>query len=260
MPSRAERLSPSIVRIWGRGRGYATVALLPPAAFAGHQLRYVLAYGGRAGAEWQETGHSYLHSVVPWLVLLLALTAGGFLRALGRAFAGQTSASRYTASLAGLWLACSATLVAIFAGQEFLEGLFAAGHPTGRAGIFGYGGLWSIPAALCVGFVLAALLHGAHWVVRRGEEPGPGGSNLDRSRAVSHASLRCRARELCTVGRGLVGPGASPGRVSTRRPEHGRPRFQTTPAPRRVCTPRRRCCVACATGDGVRYRLGAVDR
>jgi hypothetical protein len=67
----------------------------------------------------------------------------------------------------GLWLACAACLVAIFAAQETLEGLFATGHPAGLAGIFGYGGWWAIPAALCVGFVLAALLHGAHWVVRR---------------------------------------------------------------------------------------------
>jgi hypothetical protein len=167
MPWRAESLPPPNARIWGRGRGFAGVALLPPAAFAVHQLRYILAFGGRAGAELQETGHSYLHSVVPWLVLLLALAAGGFLRALARAFAGHASTSRHSASLAGLWLACSASLVAIFAGQEFLEGLFAAGHPAGLAGIFGEGGWWAIPAALCVGFVLAALLHATHWVVRQ---------------------------------------------------------------------------------------------
>ena len=142
------------------------VALLPAAAFAVHELRYVLAYGGHAGAELQRTGHSYLHSLVPWIILLLALALGGFLRALGRAFAGRTSLSRYSASLLGMWFACSACLVAIFACQELLEGAFASGHPAGLAGIFGYGGWWSIPAALCVGLVLAALLHGARWVLR----------------------------------------------------------------------------------------------
>jgi hypothetical protein len=171
-----------------RARGFATVALLPPAAFVVHQLRYMLAFGGGAGAELQRTGHSYLHSVLPWLVMLLALAAGGFLRAVGRAFAGQTSASRYTASLAGLWLVCSASLIAIFACQEFLEGLFAAGHPGGLAGIFGYGGWWSIPAALCVGFVLAALLHGAHWIVRRVAESRarPGAIRVGDAQAVAH--------------------------------------------------------------------------
>jgi hypothetical protein len=149
-----------------RVAGFASVALLPPAAFAVHQLRYWLAFGSKAGVELQRTGHSYLHSVVPWLVLLLALAVGAFLRSLGRAFAGQTSPARFTLSLTALWLVCSAALVAIFACQEFLEGLFAAGHPAGWVGVFGYGGWWSIPAALCVGLVLAMALHGARWLVR----------------------------------------------------------------------------------------------
>ena len=111
--------------------GFVYVALFPPAAFAVHQLRYWLAYGSNAGLELQRTGHSYLHSVVPWLVLLLALAVGGFLRALGRAFAAQTSRARFTLSLTAMWLTCSAALIAIFACQEFLEGLFATGHPGG---------------------------------------------------------------------------------------------------------------------------------
>jgi hypothetical protein len=146
--------------------GFAYVGLFPPAAFAVHQLRYWLAYGSSAGVELQRTGHSYLHSVVPWLVLLLALAVGGFLRALGRAFAGQTSRARFTLSLTAMWLVCSAALIAIFACQEFLEGLFATGHPGGLAGVFGYGGCWSIPAALSIGLVLATVLHGARWLVR----------------------------------------------------------------------------------------------
>jgi hypothetical protein len=62
-------------------------------------------------------------------------------------------------------LACSTCLVAIYVSQEFLEGLFATGHPAGLAGIFGYGGWWSVPAAVCVGLVLAAVFHGARWVL-----------------------------------------------------------------------------------------------
>jgi hypothetical protein len=140
--------------------------VVPPAAFAVHQLRYLLAYGGAAGAELQRTGHSYLHSVVPWLVMLIALTAGCFLRSVGRAFSGETSRAGFTLSFAGLWLACAASLVAIFAGQEILEGLFATGHPAGLAGIFGYGGWWAVPVAICVGLVLAAVFHGARWAVK----------------------------------------------------------------------------------------------
>jgi hypothetical protein len=142
------------------------VALLPPAAFAVHQLRYLLAFGGSAGIVLQRTGHSYLHSLAPWIVLLLALIVGGFLRELGQAFAGQKTVPRYTVSLAAMWLACSISLVGIFACQEFLEGMFATGHPAGLAGIFGYGGWWSVPAAACVGLVLAAWFHGARWILR----------------------------------------------------------------------------------------------
>jgi hypothetical protein len=152
----------------GRGARRSVLApavLVPPAAFAVHQLRYLLAYGSGAGAELQRTGHSYLHSVVPWIVMLVALAVGAFLRALGRSMAGQRSLPRYTLSLMGLWLACSACLVAIFAAQEFLEGILAAGHPAWLVGIFGYGGWWAIPAALCIGLVLAALFHGALWVL-----------------------------------------------------------------------------------------------
>jgi hypothetical protein len=147
----------------GLTRGVARVALLPPAAFAVHQLRYVLAFGTHAGLELQRQGHSYLHSLVPWIVVLIALVAGGFLRSLGKAFAGHTSLSRFTLSFSALWLVCSAALVAIYVSQELLEGFVATGHPAGLVGVFGYGGWWSIPVALCVGLVLAAVFHGARW-------------------------------------------------------------------------------------------------
>jgi hypothetical protein len=152
----------------------------------------VLAYGGGAGLELQRTGHAYLHSLVPWIVMLLAVAVGGFLRALGRAFAGQTSVSRYTLSLAGLWLVCSVCLVAIYVSQEFLEGLFATGHPAALAGIFEYGGWWAIPVAGCIGLVVAAVLHGARWVLREVAQrnsrrrvlPGPRTGSPRRLRAA----------------------------------------------------------------------------
>jgi hypothetical protein len=57
------------------------VALMPGAAFAVHQLSYWLAFGNRAAVVLQAQGHSYLHSVVPWIVVLIALSAGIFLQA-----------------------------------------------------------------------------------------------------------------------------------------------------------------------------------
>jgi hypothetical protein len=146
-------------------RGFARAATVPAAAFAVHELRYLLTYGGAAGVELQRQGHSYLHSLVPWMVLLLAVAVGGFLSALGRAMAGQRTVPRYGLSLVGLWLTCSACLLAIYVSQEFLEGFFATGHPAGLVGVLGHGGWWAVPAALCVGLVLAAFFHGARWVL-----------------------------------------------------------------------------------------------
>jgi hypothetical protein len=162
------------------------LALVPAAAFAVHQFRYLIAFGDLAGPQLQRTGHSYLHSLAPWLVLLLALAAGGFLRALGQAFAGQKSVPRYTVSLATLWIACSVSLVVIYVGQEFLEGLFATGHPAGLAGIFGFGGWWALPSAGCAGLVLAVWLHGARWVL---DEVARRQAPRNRSRPSAPASV-----------------------------------------------------------------------
>jgi hypothetical protein len=142
-------------------RRLAPAALMPAGAFAVHQLRYWLAFGSHAGIVMAHEGHSYLHSVVPWVVLLIGLSVGAFLLALGRALGGEVSVPRYTLSFTALWLLCAGALVAIYMTQEFLEGLLATGHPGGLVGIFGYGGWWSIPAALAVGLVLAAAFHGA---------------------------------------------------------------------------------------------------
>ena len=59
---------------------------------------------------------------MPWIVLLIALAVGAFLRALGRALGGQLLAAALHALVRGLWLVCSACLVAIYVCQEFLEG------------------------------------------------------------------------------------------------------------------------------------------
>lgn len=158
MPRRVERRA-AIGRI-------VPLALMPAAAFAVHQLRYWLAFGARTGAELQAQGHSYLHSLVPWIMLPVAIAVGVFLQALGRAVGGHCSLPRQTFSFAVLWALCAACLILIYSFQEFLEGLLTAGHPGGLVGIFGYGGWWSIPAASGVGLVLASLFYGVHWVLR----------------------------------------------------------------------------------------------
>jgi hypothetical protein len=114
--------------------------MMPAAALLVHQLRYTLTYGSRADAELTAQGHSYLHSVVPWLVLALGIAFSAFVRRAARALrTGETGAfSRRSAAV--LWAATTASLVLIYAVQESLEELFASGHPTGLGATFGHGG------------------------------------------------------------------------------------------------------------------------
>jgi hypothetical protein len=154
-----------ISRITGvslRSRG---LLLLPVGAFVVHQLRYRIAYGHQASAQLAAQGHSYLDSFAPWLVLLLCLAAGSLLVHVVQAFATGRSAGRGR-SFTAVWIAASCLLTAIYAVQEFLEGLVAAGHPAGLAGIVGHGGWWAAVAAVGVGFAIAALLHAACVVVQ----------------------------------------------------------------------------------------------
>jgi hypothetical protein len=145
-------------------------------AFAVHQLRYRIAYGPQASAQLAAQGHSYLDSFAPWLVLLLCLATGSFLASVTQALAtGRPTGHRR--SLGTVWLVTTCLLIAIYAIQEFLEGLVAAGHPAGLAGIVGHGGWWAGIVAIGVGAVIALLLHAATSVVdaaaRAGACPRP---------------------------------------------------------------------------------------
>ena len=138
-----------------RSRG---LLLLPVGAFVVHQLRYRIAYGPQASAQLAAQGHSYLDSFAPWLVLLLCLATGTFLARIAQALATGRPAERGR-SFGAVWVVSSTLLIAIYAVQEFLEGLVAAGHPAGLAGIVGHGGWWAGIVAAGVGAVIAALLH-----------------------------------------------------------------------------------------------------
>jgi hypothetical protein len=136
------------------GRGFL---LFPAAAFAVHQLRYELAYGSHAGQALSAQGHGYLNSLAPWVAVLLAIALGSFVGRVARAAAGAAE-PRSRRSFTGLWLLASACLVAAYAVQEWLEGLFAAGHPGGLGGIFGHGGWWAVVLSGVFGLIVAGLL------------------------------------------------------------------------------------------------------
>ena len=140
--------------------------ILPAAALLVHQARYSLAYGGRANAELAAQGHSYLHSLVPWVVLTLGVGFWLFLQRVAlAATSGRTGrSSRLTAP--ALWVLVTGGLLVIYAIQETLEGLVISGHPNGAGGVFGHGGLWSIPAAAAVAVVVVLVIRVGRAVIR----------------------------------------------------------------------------------------------
>ena len=121
-------MSSSSVRTAIAGRGFL---LLPVAALGVHELRYRLAYGSQADSALAAQGHGYLDSLAPWLVLLLGLALGTFLVRVARVARRPTRDRTPRRSFAALWLLSTVLLAAIYAVQELLEGVFAAGHPVG---------------------------------------------------------------------------------------------------------------------------------
>jgi hypothetical protein len=143
------------------GRGFV---LFPAAAYAVHQLRFELGYGSGSNAALAAQGHGYLDSLAPWVGILLALGLGTFLARLVRAAAGAPDRAprRSFATLAAVaW----GLLLAAYSMQEWLEGVFAAGHPSGLEGVFGHGGWWAVPLSGLGALVVAALLRFAEAAV-----------------------------------------------------------------------------------------------
>ncbi len=133
------------------GRG---LLLLPLAALAVHQLRYLLAYGSSAGHALAAQGHGYVNSLAPWLGVLLALGAGRLIMRVAAGLNGHAVPTRR--AFAVVWAVAVVALLLLYVAQETLEELFATGHPSGLAGVFGHGGLWAIPLSFAFGAIVAA--------------------------------------------------------------------------------------------------------
>src|SRR3954452_13149325 len=153
--------------------------ILAVGAFALHQLRYLIAFGGPSAAE----GHRYMADLLPPLsVLVLAVILATLLRGTEGASSARAPLSRRTAVFAG-------ALLAIYVGQELLEGFMAAGHSANLVAPFAGGGWVALPLALAIGS-LAALL------VRLLE-------GVERVIAVIHAQRPLRSRAPAVRGRAL---------------------------------------------------------
>ena len=138
----------SAMRTAHRIRLAAVVSL---GAFALHQLRYLLAFGGSSSQELARQGHGYLADAMP-ILGVFALSA-----LLATLFRGRHGARLTSGSHLRRTTIFAIALLTIYTTQESLEGLFAAGHPVGPAAILASGGWVALPLALAVG-ALAALI------------------------------------------------------------------------------------------------------
>jgi hypothetical protein len=161
-------------------------AILALGAFALHQLRYLIAFGGSSSAELAHQGHRYMSELLaPMAVLIFAAALATLIRGTEGESAARAPLARRIAVFAG-------ALLAIYLGQESLEGLIVAGHPAGAA-VLAHAGWIAIPLALAIG-VLSALL--AHILER-----------VEHVIAVVHAERRQRSRAPSSRGRALPARG-----------------------------------------------------
>jgi hypothetical protein len=154
-------------------------SILAVGAFVLHQLRYLLAFGDSSAAE----GHRYLADLLPPLsVLVLAAILATLLR-------GTEGASYTRAPLARRVALFSGALLAIYVGQELLEGLMTASHSANFAALLSGGGWIALPLAVAIGgttALLARLLEGVERVI-----------------AVIHGEQSLRTRAPAIRGRAL---------------------------------------------------------
>jgi hypothetical protein len=140
-------------------------AFLLAGAFAVHQLRYLIAFGGHTEEALARHGHGYLAFAAPVVGWLTALVLARVLvRGASRVPVARAPAVRLTR----LWPAATSALLTLYCSQELIEGLLAAHHPMGWAGVVGGGGWTAAPLALVFGAIVAAGLKLAADVEARG--------------------------------------------------------------------------------------------
>jgi len=92
------------------------------------------------------------------VLLLLGFAAGQVLLALRRALRSATASPAPPFGL--LWLSSICALLAVYCGQELLEGVLSSGHPSGFAALAVDGGWSALPLAVGLGLLVALALRG----------------------------------------------------------------------------------------------------
>jgi hypothetical protein len=189
-----------------RGQRFRALALFSGAAVAVHQLRYVLAFGGRSDEQLGLQSHSYLVLVLPVAAALVLLAVFAFAIALidvRRAGAPAPALPRGHR----LWARSTALLLGVYSLQEWIEGQVGHGHETGLGAVFGRRGWLAIPLALVLGAVVAWLLKGAQTAIeivasrKRARRRGAGASApAQRARPGQRPALDVVATFLASRG------------------------------------------------------------
>jgi len=135
-----------------------TAALLLVAALGVHQLRYVAGFGSRSSGALADHGHSYLAIVTPCLAVLAAFAVA---KLLVRAAEGAAREKGMVSPLLVVWAAVTVALLALYSGQELLEGALTAHHPSGWEGVIGNGGWSAAPLSVVFGGLVALTLRAA---------------------------------------------------------------------------------------------------
>jgi hypothetical protein len=190
--------------------------LLPLGVLAVHQLRFQLAFGSAAGSRLAREGHGYLATFEPFALLAAAIAAGAFIGRLARAWQtgdGAPDGVHKRHPVLRSWALCATALLAAYCAQELLEGIFAAGHPGGLAGVFGAGGWLAVPLAGLAGAALASALRVADTLI----QAAAAASRTARPTAIAYDSRRPEPAPIsdwrldpgCGIAAGRAPPTAS---------------------------------------------------
>jgi hypothetical protein len=98
------RRSGSVRRSGALARGWRGAFGLPAGVLAVHQLRYLLAYGARAGHELTAHGDTYVGVAVPLVIVALGVPVAAVLSRLTRAWSGDDGAGEGRRRWWSLWL------------------------------------------------------------------------------------------------------------------------------------------------------------
>jgi len=179
-----------------------------------HELSYLLAFGDQAASTLERTGHGYLGAVVPFSGLVLAV---GLAWCLLQAATGPEEVRGHRGmSRWRLWLLSSAALLAVFAGQELIEGLMSSGHHGALKVVFGAGGWTVLPLVLALGGLVtlaAGVAEQTERTIRRARDsrqprPLPWDA-VERPRVLIERTARCALEGLARHLAGRGPPAAS---------------------------------------------------